>query len=122
MYWLMFLQMHLLQEHMVPLGMAPLMFMGLTHMCASVFALFFCTVFMSITSDTCSRTLLQTKLSIVYSLLNNCLFNEGSPIIIDLILISGDCPPFKSKDHAKRRTSPLAVPDTVLRGTLLCCT
>jgi hypothetical protein len=102
-------------------GMALLMFMGLTHMCAIVFAVF-CTAFLSITSDICSRTLLQSKLSIVYSLLNKCLCSEGSPNIIDLILISGDCPPLKSKDHAKRPASPLAVPDTVLHGTLLCCT
>jgi hypothetical protein len=56
---------------------------------ASVFAVF-CTAFMSITSDICSRTLLQAKLSIVYCLLNKCLCSEGSPIIIDLILRSGD--------------------------------
>jgi hypothetical protein len=102
-------------------GMALLMFMGLTRTCASVFAVFY-TAFMSITSDICSRNLLQAKLSIVYSSLNKCLCNEGSPINIDLILRSGDCPPLKSKDHDKRPTSPLAVPDTVLRGTLLCCT
>jgi hypothetical protein len=94
------------------IGMALLMFMGLTHMCASVFAVF-CTAFMSLTSDICCRTLLQAKLSIVYSLLNKCLCSEGSPIIIDLILISGDCPSLKSKDDAKRPNSPLAVPDTV---------
>jgi hypothetical protein len=102
-------------------GMALLMFMGLTHMCASVFPVF-CTAFMSITTDICSRTLLHAKLSIVYSLLNKCLCSEGSPIVIDLILRSGDCPPLTPKDHAKRPTSPLAVPDTVLHRTLLCCT
>jgi hypothetical protein len=79
-------------------GMALLMFMGLTRMCAIVFAVF-CTAFLSITSDICSRTLLQSKLSIVYSLLNKCLCSEGSPNIIDLILRSGDCPPLKSKDQ-----------------------
>jgi len=103
-----------------PTGMALLMFMGLTCLRAIVFAVF-CTAFLSITSDICSRTLLQSKLSIVYSLLNKCLCSEGSPNIIDLILRSGDCPPLKSKDHAKRPISPLAVPDTVLHGTLLCC-
>jgi hypothetical protein len=97
-------------------GMALLMFMGLTHMCASVFAVLY-TAFMFITSEICSRTLLQAKLSIVYSLLNKCLCSEGLPIVIDLILGSGDCPPLKSKDHAKRPTSPLAVPDTVFHLT-----
>jgi len=103
------------------IGMALLIFMGLTHMYAGVFAVF-CTASMSVTTDIYSRTLLQAKLSIVYSLLNKCLCNEGSSIIIDLILRSGDCPPLKSKDHAKRPTSPLAVPDTVSHRTLLCCT
>ena len=36
-------------------GMALLMFMVLTHKCASVFAIF-CTAFVSITSNTCSKT------------------------------------------------------------------
>jgi len=103
------------------IGIAVLIFMGLTHMYAGVFAVFR-TAFMSITADIYSRTLLQPKLSIVYSLLNKFLCNEGSPIIIDLILRSGDCPPLKSKDHAKRPTSPLAVPNTVSHRTLLCCT
>jgi hypothetical protein len=94
-------------------GMALSMFMGLTRMCASVFAVF-CTASMPITSDICGRTLLEAKLSIVYSLLNECICIEGSPIIIDLILRSGDCPPLKSKDHAKRPISPLAVPDTAV--------
>jgi len=40
------------------IGMTLLIFMGLTHMCTGVFAVF-CTAFMSITTDIYSRTLLQ---------------------------------------------------------------
>jgi len=50
------------------IGMDLLIFMGLTHIYAGVFAVF-CTTFMSITTDIYNRTLLQAKLSIVYSLL-----------------------------------------------------